>query len=262
MVMLFSKSKTFSLVELLIVLSIFTILASLLQPSLMQALESTRNLTCKNHLKVHASSLSLYTEDNSHFYPYAADWSVGSGRITFDDLLGEYDGRNFTNDEMLRYVAPVRDENKMWACPEDSSIVGSQKLRRSYLISRGGRGLYRWPFPNGIAGPYGKSYQTQDVSIPSETIAMSELSISFWSNKQEAPRYLGYGYNTVLDNPLQQSGSVYALGTLTDNPIFFHAGKTFNYQFCDGHVESLIGEETIGAGTMTSPRGMWTRGVD
>jgi len=32
----------------------------------------------------------------------------------------------------------------------------------------------------------------------------------------------------------------------------------FNYVFCDGHVESLRAEQTIGTGTLTAPKGMWT----
>jgi prepilin-type N-terminal cleavage/methylation domain-containing protein/prepilin-type processing-associated H-X9-DG protein len=32
----------------------------------------------------------------------------------------------------------------------------------------------------------------------------------------------------------------------------------FNYSFCDGHVEALKIEQTIGTGTLTNPKGMWT----
>jgi len=31
--------------------------------------------------------------------------------------------------------------------------------------------------------------------------------------------------------------------------------------FCDGHVEGLKIEQTIGKGTLTAPKGMWTAGV-
>jgi prepilin-type N-terminal cleavage/methylation domain-containing protein/prepilin-type processing-associated H-X9-DG protein len=32
----------------------------------------------------------------------------------------------------------------------------------------------------------------------------------------------------------------------------------FNYLFCDGHVESLAIEQTVGSGTLANPKGMWT----
>jgi prepilin-type processing-associated H-X9-DG protein len=34
--------------------------------------------------------------------------------------------------------------------------------------------------------------------------------------------------------------------------------KRFNYVFNDGHVEGLKIEQTIGTGTLTVPKGMWT----
>ena len=34
--------------------------------------------------------------------------------------------------------------------------------------------------------------------------------------------------------------------------------KRFNYLFCDGHVESLKIEDTVGGGTLSVPKGMWT----
>jgi prepilin-type processing-associated H-X9-DG protein len=36
-----------------------------------------------------------------------------------------------------------------------------------------------------------------------------------------------------------------------------HRGR-FDYVFNDGHVESLKMEQTIGTGTLTVPKGMWT----
>lgn len=35
-------------------------------------------------------------------------------------------------------------------------------------------------------------------------------------------------------------------------------GSRFNYAFCDGHVETLKIEQTVGSGTLANPKGMWT----
>jgi prepilin-type processing-associated H-X9-DG protein len=35
-------------------------------------------------------------------------------------------------------------------------------------------------------------------------------------------------------------------------------GNRFNYAFCDGHVEALKLEQTLGTGTLANPKGMWT----
>jgi prepilin-type N-terminal cleavage/methylation domain-containing protein/prepilin-type processing-associated H-X9-DG protein len=35
-------------------------------------------------------------------------------------------------------------------------------------------------------------------------------------------------------------------------------GNQFNYLFCDGHVQALAIEQTVGTGTLATPAGMWT----
>jgi prepilin-type processing-associated H-X9-DG protein len=56
-------------------------------------------------------------------------------------------------------------------------------------------------------------------------------------------------------NPYQiVTGGTAAYG----NTAYGLHGHEFNYLFHDGHVESLKVEQTIGTGTLTSPKGMWT----
>jgi prepilin-type N-terminal cleavage/methylation domain-containing protein/prepilin-type processing-associated H-X9-DG protein len=47
--------------------------------------------------------------------------------------------------------------------------------------------------------------------------------------------------------------------SVNQGKLIYAAHKNrFNYVFCDGHVESLRVEQTIGTGTLTAPKGMWT----
>jgi prepilin-type N-terminal cleavage/methylation domain-containing protein/prepilin-type processing-associated H-X9-DG protein len=47
--------------------------------------------------------------------------------------------------------------------------------------------------------------------------------------------------------------------SVNEGALLYKAHKNrFNYAFNDGHVESLKIEETIGTGTLTVPKGMWT----
>lgn len=43
------------------------------------------------------------------------------------------------------------------------------------------------------------------------------------------------------------------------NLIYRAQRNRFNYVFCDGHVQTLPIQETIGSGTLTAPKGMWTQ---
>ena len=42
------------------------------------------------------------------------------------------------------------------------------------------------------------------------------------------------------------------------NQLYLAHGNRFNYLFCDGHVQLLTIEQTIGNGTLANPAGMWT----
>ena len=48
-------------------------------------------------------------------------------------------------------------------------------------------------------------------------------------------------------------------GGVSQGALLYKAhGKQFNYLFCDGHVQALAIEQTVGTGTLAAPAGMWT----
>jgi prepilin-type N-terminal cleavage/methylation domain-containing protein/prepilin-type processing-associated H-X9-DG protein len=60
----------FTLVELLVVVAVIAILASLLLPALSRAKGNAHSATCQNRLKELAISLQLYREDNGSHFPF------------------------------------------------------------------------------------------------------------------------------------------------------------------------------------------------
>lgn len=63
------KKKTFTLVELLVVLTIILILASLLLPSLKKAYNLAKQVSCKNSMKTIGNGFYLYSSDYNFYLP-------------------------------------------------------------------------------------------------------------------------------------------------------------------------------------------------
>ncbi len=94
------KHKGFSLIELLVVISVMAILTAVLLPSLARARESSKRMSCANNLRQLALSLQMYSQENHGHYPAArsssADCSEStginfkfSGHSMFPDYLSD-----------------------------------------------------------------------------------------------------------------------------------------------------------------------------
>lgn len=72
--------KKFTLIELLITISIIAILAGMLLPALNKAREAARNITCVNNLNTYGKAVMLYTDETeSRFLPPMLVGTTGSG---------------------------------------------------------------------------------------------------------------------------------------------------------------------------------------
>ena len=65
--------KAFTLVELLVVVAIIGILATMMLPALAKARESARRASCKSNLHQMQLGMEMYSEANSELYPPSLD---------------------------------------------------------------------------------------------------------------------------------------------------------------------------------------------
>lgn len=141
----------FTLVEMLVVLAIIGILASLLMPSLASAKRRANSVKCLNHVRQLNIALSLYANDND----------------------GEYPPRRPRSNSWIRVLQPYYHDANILKCPQDRF---SEK--RSYLFN-GWNDYFRstlspeefkqfdtWQWPHGI--------KETAVVYPSETITFGE----------------------------------------------------------------------------------------
>jgi len=68
------KKQNFTLIELLIVMAIIAILASMLLPALASARDTAKRTSCMNQLKQHGQALHMYTGDFNDRFPESYSW--------------------------------------------------------------------------------------------------------------------------------------------------------------------------------------------
>jgi prepilin-type N-terminal cleavage/methylation domain-containing protein len=106
-------SKGFTLVELLVVISIIALLLSILMPSLGKARDQARDIVCKSNLKQWGLYINLYVNDYGR-YPRGVHWWQKDYAWTAEDA----DGREMWEKALRQYH---KDNFKVFCCPVAAS---------------------------------------------------------------------------------------------------------------------------------------------
>jgi prepilin-type N-terminal cleavage/methylation domain-containing protein/prepilin-type processing-associated H-X9-DG protein len=159
------KSKAaFTLVELLVVIGIILILASILLPVFAQAREKARQTVCVSNLRQLALAISMYTMDYNDRLPAVtggvAGQNVIGGWIFFSQFGGPFD---VTKGTIYPYVV----DRRIYVCPDDS--IG-QANGLSYAVNDCVENVPS-PFEGIDSGK-----QLSEFSQPSSLMLMSEES--------------------------------------------------------------------------------------
>ena len=82
------RKKAFTLVELLVVISIIALLLSILMPSLRRARQQAKKVICSNNVRQNCISLTLYAQDNNDKVPPTkAEWPWDISYSTTDAMI-------------------------------------------------------------------------------------------------------------------------------------------------------------------------------
>ncbi len=244
------KNKSFSLVELIMVIAILSVLSSLLMPSLNKVMDNQYTLKCANNLKGINLALEGFLNDHDDQYPMPDDIMV-----TWDDHLGTYDGRN---------IAPVLNKKfpeawgfnvnkypsgtfELYHCPkEPAHNPTNNRATRSYTANESLPSGDISSKKRGIMSDVNEWMQTTNkkrwsmhrfmVNQPSATIALTEIS----PYKGKSHELGGNPEDTVTPSRVRAS--------FLDMGVFKHGGEAFvqNYLMVDGSIKSLNLRDTCG----------------
>jgi prepilin-type N-terminal cleavage/methylation domain-containing protein/prepilin-type processing-associated H-X9-DG protein len=251
------RKKAFTLVELLVVISVIALLLSILVPSLRKARALAEKAACGSNIKQIALALGTYAMNNKGNYP--------AGYYHGRDIQGNLRDMQLGVDSFL-LVSKHLESEEVFQCPSDKFNLGL--MPHSYVPSpylmmqikertRENRLSYAWNIwePSWPDGYMGWKAEGQ-IHSPSRTILQSEVH-HLWNvlyARQSNNCYFGpmppnqetgtgYGYLEFPGNAMWIFDRRNASSVTTDPG---HASKItwphetgVNFGFADGHMEFM-----------------------
>lgn len=214
---LFGPRRAFTLVELLVVIAVVGILASLLLPALNQGKAAARRIQCVDNLRQLGLATQMYWDENDDFTFRYQIGATNGGRLYWFGWIkpGTEGNRDF--DASLGALYPYLQGNGVEICP---SLDYNNTLYK--YKARGAAYGYGYNFHLGQ-----RSINTSRIVRPADTVLMADAA---QVNDFQAP--------ASPDNPMIEEFYYVDAddGAGYPNAHFRHQ-KQANVLLCDGHVD-------------------------
>ena len=235
------KRHAFTLIELLITISIIALLAAILFPVFAQVREKARQNSCLSNLRQLGTALLLYRHDYDDQFPIAVDTPDHGVFIWNSSNPGVH--KALKNAPTLKVVLSSYTTSKeLWCCPSDSggtyiayraaddNDIIRPKKEDNYYDALGTSYIYR-----AEAGFAGLLENVSAVNMSDKELSVSEIVLiadgSAWHSAQQPNAVSRYFSETEYNYGFR------------------------NVFFADGHVKSMTGQDFISSwfGGLGSP---------
>ncbi|MEN6520146.1 MAG: type II secretion system protein [Armatimonadota bacterium] len=211
----------FSLIELLVVISVIAILASILMPVMNSAKQAAKKSKCASNLQQLGRAFSLYVSDWSSFYP-------SPGGVVGDYNYWSQSGKG----GLVSYVGSSGGIGTVWCCPELTRWE-SRYPARTYCMNSYLREPPDVSYPQCVS-IFGGCCESK-IETPRRTILLFE-GMPVTRNWPEGQDYIFRCGNwecvrgwSIQELPQQ----------CTVNSWKPWHGEKNNYLYCDGHIQSF-----------------------
>jgi len=228
------KRKAFSLIELLVAISVIALLLALLMPTLAGARRQSYRIVCKSNLRQLVLANSGYAAENNGYYVAAASdmWDRAGG---YHRWHGVRDSKDEPFDPLRGPLTAYLANGKVKECPGKIRFVKSKRWEESFEKGCGGYGYNMvyigsrvWRGGSSFEEIYGQTARISEISKPDNTLMFADTA---FNQKGSLIEYsFAEPYFWVRNGRLQK---IHPLPSIH----FRHDGRA-NIGWSDGHVDS------------------------
>jgi len=232
------KQKAFTLVEILVVISVIALLMGILVPALAAARSRTQGLVCKSNLRqILIASISYATENDDFYVPAASDIWDGAGLHRWH---GVRDTLNEPFDAARGPLAGYLADRRVKECPAKVNFVKGQAWNTNFEQGCGGYGYNMTYIGSRIwqcrinsvqawKDSYARTTSIMEVATPAETLMFADTAMA--NNGLSLIEY------SFAEPPFTISnGRAVTSFYMSPSIHFRHSGRS-NIGWADSHIE-------------------------
>jgi prepilin-type processing-associated H-X9-DG protein len=229
-----SRPAGLTILELLVSVSVITLLAGLLLPAVLHARAAARRTACLSNMRQWGLAVHMYADTHNGRLPYRGQGIQPTTLLNrpndwFNALPPLMENVPYI-ELVARSARPAANQSSVWICPEASHVEDSPLLASGMNIDA--KTFFVYAMNMALSPPFnGRPDHIEKVGPKQTMVFMADSLGPFCSTIPSTEAY---------------------------SPIARHVGNTVNIAFLDGRAESFVGEEVgCGIGDPERPDVRW-----